>query len=94
LLRNLAKFLRRITLTHTQRYQAKEKPSVGFGEMAAEGGGAIRPGKQDAGSRPPEKRLLTPFFPRCGRAECCGALTVWERGKGVRGKVQAPFFST
>jgi hypothetical protein len=58
---DLSKFLRRITLTHTQRYQAKEKPSVWFGEMGVEGGGAIRPGKHDAESRPPERRFLTPF---------------------------------
>jgi REP element-mobilizing transposase RayT len=60
---DLSKFLRRITLTHTQRYEAKEKPTVWFGEMGVEGGGAIRPGKHDAESRAPEKRFLSPFSP-------------------------------
>jgi putative transposase len=60
---DLSKFLRRLTLTHTQRYQAKERLIVGFGEMGVEGGGAIRPGKRDAESRAPEKRFLTPFSP-------------------------------
>ena len=54
-----------ITLTNTQRYQAKEKPGVWLGKMGVEGGGGIRPGKHDAESRPPKKRFLTPFSPCC-----------------------------